>query len=61
MGSTASFEISCGFCVEKRYIGSVESYERGKTYIFFFKSEKLFVRKQKAFNCFPPKGFYSQT
>lgn len=25
-----------------------------------FESEKLLVRKQKASNCFPPKGFSSQ-
>lgn len=58
-GSTASFEVSCGFVSQKKCVATVVSYKSGNLR-FFFKSEK-FVRKQKAFNCFPPKGFCSQT
>lgn len=59
MGSIASFEVSCGFVSQKKCVATVVSYKSGNLR-FFFKSEK-FVRKQKAFNCFPPKGFSSQT
>lgn len=43
----------------RKCVATVVSYKSGNLR-FFFKSEK-FVRKQKAFNCFPPKGFCSQT
>lgn len=60
MGSTASFEVSCGFVSQKSMLELLRAI-KVEILEFFFLNEKLFVRKQKAFNCFPPKGFCSQT
>lgn len=59
MGSTASFEVSCGFVSQKSMLELLRAIK--VEILDFSLSEKLFVRKQKAFNCFPPKGFCSQT
>lgn len=59
MGSTASFEVSCGFVSQKSMLEQLRAIK--VEILDFSLSEKLFVRKQKAFNCFPPKGFCSQT
>lgn len=48
MGSPASFEVSCGFVSQKKCVGTFES-SKSRNLRFFFKSEKLFVRKQKTF------------
>lgn len=67
MGSTASFEVSYGFVSRKGRLEVLRAVKVEKlrcfgfVFFFLFESGKLFVRKQKAFNCFPPKGFYSQT
>lgn len=62
MGSTASFEVSCGFVSQKSMLELLRAIKvEILDFFFFFLNEKLFVRKQKAFNCFPPKGFCSQT
>lgn len=37
MGSSASFEVSCGFVSQKKCVGTVESYKSGNLR-FFFKS-----------------------
>lgn len=52
MGSTAFFEVSYGFVLRKGTLEMLRAMEVEKLR-FFFKSEKLFVRKQKALIVFP--------